>query len=692
MLSLRLSLIAGFVFGGATLAMADDDPPSRVGRLSYTEGTVSFHTADDTDWVPATVNYPVTAGASFWADANSRAEIQIGPNEVRMDQQTELDIVRLDDDATQLHIGQGAVNLHVIAVPTHGLSVLTARGQVDVMTPGIYHIDGGMPNGDAPPDQIGLAVLQGQARFDGTHSAVTLEQGGGANFGGTPINAVLVDAQSTPIDDWAASREAAAAASQSARFVPPEMTGYQDLDRNGQWAPTPQYGNVWYPTTVAADWAPYHNGHWAFVAPWGWTWIDDAPWGFAPFHYGRWVQVDGRWGWAPVVPGVAVARPVYAPALVAFIGGGGFGVSLSVGPVAAVGWVPLAPFEPFHPWYHTSPAYVRNVNVMNVNKTVINNVTVVNNNITVNNYANRGAATVVPSQAFTHAGPVQQAAVVVPREQLAAVHVAPAETVVAFKPSAQARAGAPVALPAALVQKPGAPAASIAKEPVKEVELPEEKPAAAPHAPGPKVVANPAAKPGAPAAASKPAAAPAPAQAAAPKEEKPAAAPAPKEEKPAPAAAPAPAPKDVKPAAAPAPAAPAPKEEKPAQTAAPAPAPKDVKPAAAPAPAAPAPKEVKPAPAAAAPAPKEVKPAPAAAAPAPKEVKPAPAAAAPAPKEVKPAPAAAPAPKEAKPAPAAAAPAPKETKPAAAPAKEAKPGAKEEKKDEKDKKDDKKDQ
>ncbi len=72
---------------------------------------------------------------------------------------------------------------------------------------------------------------------------------------------------------------------------------------------------------VPAGWAPYRNGHWAWIDPWGWTWVDDAPWGFAPFHYGRWTVVDDRWGW---VPGPVRQRAVYAPALVAFIGGAEF--------------------------------------------------------------------------------------------------------------------------------------------------------------------------------------------------------------------------------------------------------------------------------------------------------------------------------------------------------------------------------
>ncbi len=76
---------------------------------------------------------------------------------------------------------------------------------------------------------------------------------------------------------------------------------------------------MWVPNGTPAGWAPYHYGHWVWVDPWGWTWVDDAPWGFAPFHYGRWAYVGGYWGW---VPGPIAARPVYAPALVAWVGGG----------------------------------------------------------------------------------------------------------------------------------------------------------------------------------------------------------------------------------------------------------------------------------------------------------------------------------------------------------------------------------
>src|SRR5215472_14147187 len=136
--------------------------------------------------------------------------------------------------------------------------------------------------------------------------------------------------------------------------------------------------------------------------PWGWTLIDDAPWGFAPFHYGRWAMAGGGWVWVPgrMVVGV---RPVYAPALVAFVGGGGVGIGVAA-------WFPLGPGEVYRPAYHVSEVYVRNVNVAYVsNVSVITSVGPVV-------YANQrvvGAVTVVPHEVFVGARPVGVAVVAV---------------------------------------------------------------------------------------------------------------------------------------------------------------------------------------------------------------------------------------------------------------------------------------
>jgi hypothetical protein len=122
---------------------------------------------------------------------------------------------------------------------------------------------------------------------------------------------------------------------------------------------TPDYGMVWVPASLPAGWAPYRFGRWAWVQPWGWTWIDDAPWGFAPFHYGRWALFRGVWVW---VPGSIAYRPVYAPALVVFVGAGPGGALLN----GRTRWFPLGPEEAYVPLYRASPAYVQRLNIRNV--------------------------------------------------------------------------------------------------------------------------------------------------------------------------------------------------------------------------------------------------------------------------------------------------------------------------------------
>ena len=75
----------------------------------------------------------------------------------------------------------------------------------------------------------------------------------------------------------------------------------QPLDPYGSWVDDPTYGTVWVPSpgAVGPDFQPYVSaGHWAYDDDY--VWVSDYPWGWAPFHYGRWVVVEGRgWSWIP---------------------------------------------------------------------------------------------------------------------------------------------------------------------------------------------------------------------------------------------------------------------------------------------------------------------------------------------------------------------------------------------------------
>ncbi|HEY4636274.1 MAG TPA: hypothetical protein VIG92_06915, partial [Rhodospirillales bacterium] len=182
--------VAADLSGGAAADTADavnlPDPPGRVGRLSFMEGTVSFHAAEQTQWSPATLNFPVTSGDSFWTEPNSKAEIQVGPAEIRMDQRSEIDVVRIDDDATQIALRQGHVNLHLPVLPEGGVEVLTAHGKVMLTQAGRYRIDAGRMTGDRPADRIQVSVLDGEARIDASSGTRVIAAGESVFASGEP--------------------------------------------------------------------------------------------------------------------------------------------------------------------------------------------------------------------------------------------------------------------------------------------------------------------------------------------------------------------------------------------------------------------------------------------------------------------------------------------------------------------------
>ncbi len=412
-------------------ASADsNDPPGRVARIRYLQGSVSFQPAGESDWVSAVTNRPMTTGDQLWADAGSRAEVQIGSAMIRVDANTGFSFLNLDDRTVQIQLTEGTLNLRVQRLGRDEVfEVDTPNQAFSVTQPGQYRVEAG-----ADGNSSMVIVRQGQGEVTGGGRTYDVRSGQSGTFNGTDSLDGYVSAAGDPddFDNWGQSRDRQYDGSQSAHYVSHDVVGYEDLDNNGTWRSDPTYGNVWTPTSVQSGWAPYHNGHWVWIAPWGWTWVDDAPWGYAPFHYGRWVSQQGNWGW---VPGPMNDQPVYAPALVAFIGGANFGVAISVGGGGYgggdVGWFPLGPREVYVPGYNTSRGYVDRVNTSNTNvsNTTITNVynnQVTNNNINNVTYVNRavpGAVTAVPQNAFRSSASVARAAVPVNEKQIAAAPV-----------------------------------------------------------------------------------------------------------------------------------------------------------------------------------------------------------------------------------------------------------------------------
>ncbi|MGD0500619.1 MAG: DUF6600 domain-containing protein [Bryobacteraceae bacterium] len=403
---LIILLIAVSAFLSAQTAQTD--PPGRVGRLSYINGSVSLQPAGVTDWVDADVNRPLTTGDQVWIGDSGRAEIHVGSTALRLDANTAFQFLNLDDQTIQIQLSQGVLTAHARNLEQNqNLEIDTPSLAFTVLRPGEYRID-------ANPDSetTTVAVRGGDGEVTGGGQAFPVHAGQQAIVvGSDQITYSMVPAPGADgWDQWNSSRDRREDESLSARYVSREMDGYEDLDQYGSWVSQPGYGQVWMPTTVAAGWAPYSYGEWVWIAPWGWTWVDEAPWGFAPYHYGRWASFNGRWGW---VPGPYGVTPLYAPALVGWIGGGsGFSLSFSMGNAPAVGWFPLGPREPYFPAYNVSSGYFGRVNNTNtvINSTTIN--TYYSNSRNPNGrafdnvqYANRNvqnAVTAVPQERFAN--------------------------------------------------------------------------------------------------------------------------------------------------------------------------------------------------------------------------------------------------------------------------------------------------
>lgn len=421
---------------------AHADPAARIGRVSWLSGTVNLYNPDTGESFPVPLNQPLTSGDVLTAEPNSRTEIQIGSMTIRLDAGSALELAQINDDKVELNLKNG----HVLAKLPVGdaindFSLQTPDGRFTVRETGVYRFDSDDSSSTA-------TVYYGSARFSSDDLDQDVRAGQSRQFwyDNDRLRARTINLVNDGFTQWSADRDRRPASTTYARYVSPEMTGAEDLDNYGNWSNDPEYGAIWVPRNVDRDWAPYRSGHWVWVAPWGWNWVGAEPWGFAPFHYGRWVHRHGAWGW---VPGTRVVRPVYAPAMVAWVGTPSVGVSIRIGSAPSVGWFPLAPREVYVPSYRTSVNYVRNVNITHVTR--ITNITTVverpHEAVRHVRYANRDlphAMTIVPTEVIQHRRPV--AAAMLPtadrralRDQPVQVAAPVATPLVAPRPGPEAR-------------------------------------------------------------------------------------------------------------------------------------------------------------------------------------------------------------------------------------------------------------
>ena len=437
-----LLCFAGLLSLAAPKARADEDkdPPTRVARISYIDGSVSLQPGGQGDWGSAAKNRPVTIGDKLWVDKDSRAELQAGQATIHVGSMTALSFLNLDENVTQMRLAEGSLNFRVRELREGDLYEVDAPNMAfTVKQAGAFRIDVS-ENGDSAR----VTSIRGEGEVTAGGKTYQVKAGERAEFKGTD----QIDYMAEPapgadgLDRWAESRDLKEDNSVSAQYVSRDTPGYSDLDDYGSWRDEPEYGHVWYPAEVAPDWAPYSYGSWNWVGPWGWTWVDYSPWGFAPFHYGRWAFIGSRWGWCP---GPIFGPSIYGPAFVGFFGGGfGFGV----------GWFPLGFGEPFFPWFHCRHEFFERINVRN---TFIRNRNVFNSNVHNFNFVNAHnvhAVTVANRNTFVNGQAINRGAMHVTAASLKGAQVTNS---VGLKPTQHSSLGAAnlnshVATPSAAIQ------------------------------------------------------------------------------------------------------------------------------------------------------------------------------------------------------------------------------------------------
>lgn len=286
--------------------------PGRVGRVAAFTGGAQLWDSGDRQWTPLLLNRPVTAGDRLRSERDARVEIQIGSLTLFLGPQSELELVQLDDQAVQARLLQGHLVARVRTLESsRELLLLTDELQAQPLQPGLYRldrdlIDGGRSAAAALRGPLRVVAVDLQLQIGAGQRMEVSGRGPGASVRTT---ALLQDAFAA----WISQRDQAPDSPTAWSMASPEITGVDVLDRYGAWETHPEAGWVWSPLNVRPGWAPFQDGRWVWVRPWGWTWVDDAPWGFAPSHYGRWIQWNSRWVWSPGAG--RHQRPIYSPAV-----------------------------------------------------------------------------------------------------------------------------------------------------------------------------------------------------------------------------------------------------------------------------------------------------------------------------------------------------------------------------------------
>lgn len=368
------------------------DPPSRVGRLTDLSGTVSFSPAGETQWVNATRNRPLVQGDRLWTDKNARSLVQLGQGStVCLKDNTYFNILHLSSHLTQFQLTQGTLKLQINQLAQgQAYEINTPNVALVISRPGDYRLE-------VDEEATAVTVIHGQAQAYGKTESFFIDNKKTVRFSGDDLQYKILHFRASDVfDRWCTTHLATKDDVKAALYVASSVIGYEDLDTYGTWQMLESYGPAWTPLQVSAQWAPYQQGTWVWIEPWGWSWVGGEPWGFAPYHYGRWTYVNNRWYW---VPGPQKEEAIYAPALVAFMS-----QELPKSQLPEmIAWFPLAPGEIYWPVYQVSRGYFYEMNKSN---TLVRNTELIKayenpQPLIYQNLSVPDSVTGVPAEAFT---------------------------------------------------------------------------------------------------------------------------------------------------------------------------------------------------------------------------------------------------------------------------------------------------
>jgi hypothetical protein len=388
-ITIMAAVVALIAAIGVALWIKNEQPASaeelpNAARIQRVDGDVAFSdrlpnskaTDTNAEWTAAIPNQPFSVGDRIYTGDNSHASLAFsGRNFARLDPNTSLDMVSLEDRRTQLALRDGSAMFEVgYLAPSELFEVATPHGAVTFDQPGLYNL--GFDNNGG----VLVSVLSGLARVVGQSGSGEINKGEMLTLVGQTVAEVALSRLNgqdagNQVDDYYQYQYPNSydgrynnydaylsdpsyydpyRRNASYQYASSTIPGMNDLDYYGDWQNVAGYGNAWRPR-VDSGWVPYQQGQWTNDYPYGPTWVSSEPWGYAPYHYGRWANVNNQWYW---IPDGVNTTPAYAPALVGF-------VNLNDG--NQVGWVPLGPGDIYAPRYYDDnwqPRYLTRANIV----------------------------------------------------------------------------------------------------------------------------------------------------------------------------------------------------------------------------------------------------------------------------------------------------------------------------------------